>query len=201
MTQSCPTLCDPMDCNMSGLPVHPQLLKLAQTHVHRVGEAIQPSQFSATPFSFGFQSFPATGSFPVSWLFASGGQTTGTSDSASVLPMNIRGSFPLGLTGLISLQCKGDSCLENPMNSMKRQKSSLRSHGANSRVGITLPTVSLLPPAPHPQELFLLSRLLGKVNWGEEIKCKMQVIQFESFNLVPAQGKKGEQTSDLRSGR
>ena len=70
------------------------------------------------------------------------------------------------------------------MNSMKRQKSSLRSYGANSRVGITLPIVSLLPPIAHPEELFLLSRLLGKVNWGEEIKCKMQVIQFESFNLV-----------------
>ena len=185
-----------MDC-MPGSCVLHYLSEFAPIHAH----ATQPSHPLPPPPPLSLQSFPASGSLPVSWLFASGGQTTGTSDSASVLPMNIRGSFPLGLTGLISLQCKGDSCLENPMNSMKRQKSSLRSHGANSRVGITLPTVSLLPPAPHPQELFLLSRLLGKVNWGEEIKCKMQVIQFESFNLVPAQGKKGEQTSDLRSGR
>ena len=43
VARSCPTLCDPMDCNMPGLPVHHQLLELAQTHVHQVGDAIQPS--------------------------------------------------------------------------------------------------------------------------------------------------------------
>ena len=43
VTESCLTLCNPMDCNMPGFPVHHQLLKLAQTHVHRVGDAIQPS--------------------------------------------------------------------------------------------------------------------------------------------------------------
>ena len=62
---------------------------------------------SVAPFSFCLQFFPASGSFPVSWLFASGGQRIGTSASASVLPMNIQGLFPLGLTGLISLQSKG----------------------------------------------------------------------------------------------
>ena len=51
--------------------------------------------------------FPALGSFPVSWLFASGGQNTGASVSASVLPVNIQGWFPLGLTSLISLLTKG----------------------------------------------------------------------------------------------
>ena len=50
------------------------------------------------------QSFPASGSFPVSWLFPSGGQSIGASASASVLPINIKGWFPLGLTCLISLQ-------------------------------------------------------------------------------------------------
>ena len=53
------------------------------------------------------QSFPASGSFPVSRLFASGGQSVEASTSASVLSMNIQGWFPLGLTGLISLQSKG----------------------------------------------------------------------------------------------
>ena len=53
------------------------------------------------------QSFPALGSFPRSWLFASGGQSIGASASASVLPMNIHGCFPLGWTGLISLMFKG----------------------------------------------------------------------------------------------
>ena len=53
------------------------------------------------------QSFPASGSFPKSQVFASGSQSIGASDSASVLPMNIQGWFPLGLTGLISLSSEG----------------------------------------------------------------------------------------------
>ena len=53
-------------------------------------------------FFFWLQSFPASGSFPMSWLFASGGQSIRV--SASVFPINIQGWFPLGLTGLISLQ-------------------------------------------------------------------------------------------------
>ena len=62
---------------------------------------------SIAHFFFCPQSFPATGSFPASWLFTSGGQSIGASASASVLPMNIQGWFPLGLTGLIPLQSKG----------------------------------------------------------------------------------------------
>ena len=61
---------------------------------------------SVIPFSSCPQSSPASGSFPVSWLFPPGGQRTGASSSASVLPMNIQDWFPLGLTGLISLQSK-----------------------------------------------------------------------------------------------
>ena len=59
---------------------------------------------SVIPFSSYLQSFPASGSFLVSRLFASGGQSIGVSASASVLPVNIQGLFPLGLTGWISLQ-------------------------------------------------------------------------------------------------
>ena len=62
---------------------------------------------SVIPFSSCLQSFPASGSFPRSQFFASGGQSIGTSASASVLPMNIQDWFPLGLTGLISLLSKG----------------------------------------------------------------------------------------------
>ena len=62
---------------------------------------------SVDPFSSCLQSFPASGSFPVSQFFASGGQSIGVSASASVLPMNIQDWFPLGLTGWISLQSKG----------------------------------------------------------------------------------------------
>ena len=62
---------------------------------------------SVTPFSSCLQSFPASGSFPMSRFFTSGGQSIGVSASASVLPMNIQDWFLLGLTSLISLQSKG----------------------------------------------------------------------------------------------
>ena len=62
---------------------------------------------SVVPFSSCLQSFPESGSFPMSQFFASSGQSTGVSASASVLPMNIQGWFLLGLTGLISLLPKG----------------------------------------------------------------------------------------------
>ena len=62
---------------------------------------------SVVPFSSCLQSFPASGSFPVSQFFTSGGQSIGVLASASVLPMNIQGWFPLGWTGWISWQSKG----------------------------------------------------------------------------------------------
>ena len=65
---------------------------------------------SAIPFSC-LQSCPASGSFPMSQFFASGGQSIGASASASVLPMNSQDWFPLGITGLISLLCKGQGTL------------------------------------------------------------------------------------------
>ena len=71
-------------------------------------ELVMPSNhlILCTLFSSCPQSFPASVSFPMSWLFASGGQSIGATASASVLPMNIQGWFPLGLTGLIYLQSK-----------------------------------------------------------------------------------------------
>ena len=59
------------------------------------------------PYSFCLQSFLASGSLPVSWLFSSGGQSIVASTSASVLPMNTQGWFPLGLTGWVALPSKG----------------------------------------------------------------------------------------------
>ena len=72
-------------------------------------ESVMPSNhlILCLPLSSCLQSFPASGSFPVSWLFISGGQSIGASASASVLPKNIQGWFPLGLTGLIPLLSKG----------------------------------------------------------------------------------------------
>ena len=96
-----------MDCSMPGLPVHHQLLEFTQTHVHRVGEAIQPSHPLSSPSPPAFNLFPASGSFQMSQLFAWGGQSIGVSASASVLPINIQDWLPLGWTGWISLQSKG----------------------------------------------------------------------------------------------
>ena len=108
VAQSCPALCNPMNHNTPGLPVHHQLLESTQIHVHRVGDAIQPS-LPVVPFSSCPQSFPASGSFQMSQLFTSGGQSIGVSASTSVLPMNTQGRSPLGWTGWISLQSKGFS--------------------------------------------------------------------------------------------
>ena len=87
VAQSCPTLCDPMNRSIPGLPVHHQLLEFTQPHIHRVSDAIQPISSSVVPFSCP-QSLPASESFPMSQLFASGGQGTGISALASFLPMN-----------------------------------------------------------------------------------------------------------------
>ena len=106
VAQSCPTLCYPMKDSMPGLPVHHQLPKSTQTHVHWVGDAIQPSH-PVIPVSSCPQSFPALGSFQMSQLFKLGGQSIGISASASVLPMNTQDWSPSEWTGWISLQSKG----------------------------------------------------------------------------------------------
>ena len=106
VTQSCSTLCDPMDCSTPGLLIHHQLPVLTQTHVHWVGDAIQPSH-PVIPFSFRLQAFPASRCFQMSQLFTSDGQSIGVSASTTVLPMNIQDWFPLEWTGWISLQSKG----------------------------------------------------------------------------------------------
>ena len=89
VTKSCPTLYDPMNCSLPGFPVLHYLLEYAQTHICWVGDYLTISS-SVTPFSFCPQSFPASGFFPMSQLFASGGQSIGASTSALVLPMNIQ---------------------------------------------------------------------------------------------------------------
>ena len=86
VAQSCPTLCNPVNRSTPDLPVHHQLLESIQTHVHCVSDAILLS--SVVPFSSCPQSFPASGSFQMSQLFASGGQNIVVSASTSVLAMN-----------------------------------------------------------------------------------------------------------------
>ena len=106
VAQSCPTLCDPMDCSTPGLPVHHQLLGFTQTHVHWVSDAIQPSHPLSSP-SPTFNLFQHQGLSQ--WVSSSGGQSTGVLASTSVLPMNIQGWFPSGWIGWVSLQSRGIS--------------------------------------------------------------------------------------------
>ena len=118
VAQSWPILCNPMDCSTPGFPVLHYLPEFAQTHVRWVDDAIQPSS-SVAPFSSCPQSFPASGYFQVSWLFAAGGQSIGA--LASVLPVNIQGWFPLGLIALISLLFMGLSGVSSSTTVWKHQ--------------------------------------------------------------------------------
>ena len=83
VTQSCLTLCDPMDCSPPGFSVHHQLPEPTQTHVHRV---VMPSNH----LILSLQSFPASETFTLSQLFPPGGQNIGASTSALVLLMSIQ---------------------------------------------------------------------------------------------------------------
>ena len=120
VSQSCPILCGRMDCSTPGFPVHlspvpphypsPLLITNSQSLLKLMSiELVMPSKhlIFVVSFSFGFQSFPASGSFLMSQFFESGGQSIGVSASASVLSMNSQDWFPLGWIDWISLQSKG----------------------------------------------------------------------------------------------
>ena len=96
-----------MDCSMPSFPVLQYLLEVVSNSCPLSQWCCLTISFSVSLFSSYPQSFPASGSFPMSWLFASGRQSIGASASASVLAMNIQGWFPLGLTGLIFLLSRG----------------------------------------------------------------------------------------------
>ena len=106
VAQSFLTLCDPMDCNTPGFPVLHCLLEFAQIHVRWVSSAIQPSHPLSLTSPFAFKLSQHQDLFLMSWLFPPGDQIIWVSVSASVLPMNIQGWFPLWLTGLIFLHSK-----------------------------------------------------------------------------------------------
>ena len=106
VTQSCLTLCNPMNCSTPGLPVHHQLPESTQTHAHWVGDAIQTSHALSSPSPPVFNLTQHQGL--VQWVNSAwGGQSIGVSASASLLPMNTHDWYPLGWTGWISLQSKG----------------------------------------------------------------------------------------------
>ena len=91
VSQLCLTSCDPIDCCTPGFPVLHCLLEFAQIWVHWVGDAISPSHPVLHPSVPALSVSQDQGLFPVSQLFESGGQSSGTLVSASVLPMNIQG--------------------------------------------------------------------------------------------------------------
>ena len=126
VAQSCPTLCGPM--SIPGLPVSHQLPEFTQTHIHRVSDTIQASHPLSSPFSSCPQSLPASEPFPMSQLFAWGGQSIGVSASASVLSMNTQNWSPLGWTGWISLQSKGLSRVFSNTTIQKHLSSQSNSH-------------------------------------------------------------------------
>ena len=107
VAQSCPAVCDPMNCSTPGLPVHLQIPESTQTHVHWVSDATQPSHPLLSPSPPALNPPSASGSFQMSQLFTSGGQNIGVSASTSVLPMNTQDWSPLGWTCWISSQSKG----------------------------------------------------------------------------------------------
>ena len=118
VAQSYLTFCSPMDCSMSGFPVHHQLPELTQTHVHSIGNAIQPSHPLSSP-SPAFSLFQHQGLFK--WVSSS-------YQVAKVLEFQLQQQsfqwifrFPLGLTGWISLQSKGLSRVFSNTTVQKQQ--------------------------------------------------------------------------------
>ena len=121
VAQSCPPLCDHMDCSMPGFPVHHLFPELAQTHVHQVVDAIQPSHPLSSPSSPVFSLSQHQGLFQ--WISSSHqvAQSIGASASASVFPVNIQDWSPLEWTGWISLQSKGLSRVSSNTTVQKHQ--------------------------------------------------------------------------------
>ena len=126
MAQWCPTLCDPMNHSMPGLPVHHQHPEFTQTHVHWVSDAMQPSHLLSSLSPPAPNPKRASESFPMSQFFAWGGQSTRVSALASVLPMKTQDWSPLN--GLVGSPCSPrDSQESSPTPQFKSMNSSVLS--------------------------------------------------------------------------
>ena len=131
VTQSCPALCDPMDCSTPDISIHHQIPELTQTHVHRVSDAIQPSHPLSSPSSC-LQSFPPSKSFPMSQFFVSGGHNIGVSALASVHSGLI--SFRVDWLDLLAVQGTLKSLLQHHSS-----KASILQHSAFFTVQLSHP--------------------------------------------------------------
>ena len=107
VAQSCLTLCHPMDCRMPGLPVLHYLLEFVQTHVHWVGDAIQPFHPLLYPSPPAVDFSQHQGLFKWVDSFHQAAKVLAFYLQHHSFPINIQGWFPLGLTGWVSLQSKG----------------------------------------------------------------------------------------------
>ena len=121
ISQLCVTLCNPMNHSMPGPPCPSPTPGVYSNSCPSSWWCHPTTSSSVAPFSSRLQSFPASGSFPIGQLIASGGQSIGLLASTSVLPMNIQDQFPLGWTGWISLQCKGLSSIFSIITVQKHQ--------------------------------------------------------------------------------
>ena len=121
VTQSCPTLCDPMNHSKPGLPVHHHLPEFTQTHVHRVRDAIQPSHPRLSPSPSAPNASQHQSLFQCVNFSHEVSQSTGVSASTSFLPKNTQGRSPSEWTGWISLQSKGLSRVFSNTTAQKHQ--------------------------------------------------------------------------------
>ena len=158
------------------------------------------------PFSSCPQSFPASGSFPMIWLITSGNQSIGASASASVLPMNIQGWFPLGLTGLTSLLSKGLSRVFSNTVVQKHQFFSTQSSlWSNSHISLYI-SLNKTKTTRNWMLQWLQSECYGGLCWAQiwvwgtgETSCPKQMrMKWVSWESPPP--RKGDLglTSDTR---
>ena len=135
VAQSCPTLCDPMNCSMPGLPVNHQLLEFTQTHIRRVSDAIHPSHPPSSPSPPAPN--PSQHQSLFQWVNSSHevATSTGVSALASFFPKKSQGSSPSEWTGWISSQSKGLSRVFSNTTVQRHQFFSTQpSSQSNSRI-------------------------------------------------------------------
>ena len=144
VTQTCPTLCEPMEgAHQASLPItNSQAYSNSWPSCRWCHPTITSN---VVPFFSHPQSFPASGSFQMSWFFPSGGQSIAVSASVSVLPMNTEDWLPLGWTGWISLQSKGVSGVSSNTTVQKHQFFSTQ---LSSRSNSHIPPWPLEKPSP-----------------------------------------------------
>ena len=151
-----------MNCSTPGLPVHHQLPGFTQTHVHWVGDAIQPSHPLSSPFP------PASESFPMSQLFTWGGQSTGVSALGSFLPKNTQGwsSFRMDWLDLLAVQGTLKSLLQNHSS-----KASILQCSAFFMVQFSHPYVTTGKTTALTRQNLISAHQWFSVEWSNSFLC------------------------------